>query len=261
VADGRHFLLTNDERYDVLTFEPPPPSDAGIVNLYSREFYEIAKQRLSEGGVVAQWMPLDIPRPQVPRMMIRTMLDTFDHVSLWIPNRMEGIAIGSSEPLKIDVEILRERMQEPAIQHDLDAIGFDSPESILATFIAADEDLARWVGDVPDVTDDRPRIEYYNFYPRGTMTFDDVLSARQDITKCAVNVDEAVLNREREVMVTIWREHEARFSHNLKERENAIRTGINLAPDNKYLKYLQRVFQQEQSGLNKEQDGTRAHPG
>src|SRR5215472_11792774 len=39
VADGRHFLLETKDRFDVITLEPPPPHDAGIVNLYSEEFY------------------------------------------------------------------------------------------------------------------------------------------------------------------------------------------------------------------------------
>lgn len=34
VRDGRRELLRNTERYDLITLEPPPPSAAGVVNLY-----------------------------------------------------------------------------------------------------------------------------------------------------------------------------------------------------------------------------------
>ena len=60
VADARHYLLTGDRRFDIITFEPPPPQDAGIVNLYTREFYRLAKRRLERGGKLAQWVPLDL---------------------------------------------------------------------------------------------------------------------------------------------------------------------------------------------------------
>jgi len=40
IADGRHELLSQQRQYDLITLEPPPPPAAGVVNLYSREFYE-----------------------------------------------------------------------------------------------------------------------------------------------------------------------------------------------------------------------------
>jgi spermidine synthase len=58
LRDGRRELLSNDQRYDVITLEPPPPSAAGVVNLYSSDFYRVAAQRLQPHGLVAQWLPL-----------------------------------------------------------------------------------------------------------------------------------------------------------------------------------------------------------
>ena len=55
VRDGRRELLRNSERYDLITFEPPPSSAAGVVNLYSTAFYALAGARLQEGGLLAQW--------------------------------------------------------------------------------------------------------------------------------------------------------------------------------------------------------------
>ena len=44
IGDGRQELLRRSERYDVITLEPPPPSAAGVVNLYSRDFYELVRE-------------------------------------------------------------------------------------------------------------------------------------------------------------------------------------------------------------------------
>ncbi len=51
--DGRNYLLMHPQQYDVLTLDPPPPLDsAGCVNLYSREFFALCRQRLRPWGRV-----------------------------------------------------------------------------------------------------------------------------------------------------------------------------------------------------------------
>ena len=39
--------------------EPPPPTHAGVVNLYSRDFYEICREKLTNGGMLCQWLPVN----------------------------------------------------------------------------------------------------------------------------------------------------------------------------------------------------------
>ncbi|MBF3247463.1 spermidine synthase, partial [Pseudomonas aeruginosa] len=86
----------------VITLEPPPPHDAGVINLYTEEFYALAKQRMRPGAVLAHWVPLDFNRGILPKMILKAMMGQFKHVSLWLPSRMEGVAIASDEPLTID---------------------------------------------------------------------------------------------------------------------------------------------------------------
>jgi predicted membrane-bound spermidine synthase len=58
-------------RYDVITLEPPPPSAAGVANLYSRDFYELARARLAPAGLVAQWWPLPAQNDEDYRWVVR----------------------------------------------------------------------------------------------------------------------------------------------------------------------------------------------
>src|SRR4029077_1908577 len=134
VADGRHFLLGTKDTFDVITLEPPPPQEAGVVNLYTEEFYALAKQKMRPGGVLAQWVPLDMPRGVLPKVIIKAMMAKFKHVSLWLPSRMEGVAIASDEPLKIDPDELAVRMSEPAVGEDLKEIGLRLPQKLFGTF-------------------------------------------------------------------------------------------------------------------------------
>ena len=243
VADARHYLLTSEHEFDIITFEPPPPQDAGVVNLYSREFYQLAKRRLEPGGIVAQWVPLDMSRQALPRMMIRTMMAEFPHVSLWIPNRMEGVVIGSMEPLRIDLAKWRQRMSVPTLGTDMEAIGFRSPEDLAATFVAANSALANLVGNGPIVTDDHPRIEYFNFYPTDPMGYDEIVDRREPVEKYLVVPpgDPEALRKATEVATLIWREHETSAANRRAEARLIIQRALTYDPENPYLLYVRAV--------------------
>ncbi len=253
VADVRHYLLRSSQTFDVITFEPPPPHDAGVVNLYSQEFYALAKRRLAAGGVVAQWMPLDFSRQAIPRMMIRTMMAEFPYVSLWIPNRMEGVAIGSMEPLNVDLGEWRRRMQLPGLRDDMAAIGFHSPEDLAATFVAAGRALEGFIGDGPIVTDDRPRIEYFNFYSVDPMRYNDITKHREPIDSylTAPLADAAVLRTAEQVTHSIWSEHEAAAANRLDDARAFLETALRQDPDNAYLRYLRASHEQRAAGVKR----------
>src|SRR5688572_20159046 len=57
-ADGRNFVLVDDGRYDLIGMELSSIWFAGAAALYSHEFYELIRARLSEGGVFQQWVQL-----------------------------------------------------------------------------------------------------------------------------------------------------------------------------------------------------------
>jgi spermidine synthase len=240
VADGRHFLLTTDERWDVMTFEPPPPHDAGVVNLYSEDFYKIAREHLTPGGVLAQWVPADIGRGEIWRQMMRALLHSFPHVSLWVTNRMEGIAIASDHPLAIDAGELSRRMRTEGVCQDLDEVGITSAAHLLGTFVAADAALVKLVGPGDGVTDDHPTIEYHSLLPIAPVTFDELIGGSETVTAEMVGPSDAIaLALGRRVVASIWRAHEAGTRGDLVAQERWIREGLALEPDNAYLLFLQ----------------------
>jgi len=243
VADGRHYLLGTRDTFDVITLEPPPPHDAGVVNLYSEEFYALAKQRMRPGGVLAQWVPMDIGRGALPKMILKAMLASFKHVSLWVPSRMEGVAIASDEPLQINRDVLSARMSAPAVADDLTAIGLRSPDDLLATFVAADERLAAFVRDVPSLTDDRPRIEYYNWDPPDPISVADLERLREPVERYLTDnspSEDVRLDAARSVVDDIWEEHQATARGDTASARSVLGAALKLEPDNVYLRFLER---------------------
>lgn len=160
LRDGRRELLRSAEAYDMITLEPPPPSAAGVVNLYSRDFYQLAAARLEEGGIVAQWLPLPTQNDEETRSLVRSFIDVFPNAALWTTEFHEMLLVGSLQPLHLDVTTIRKRFEQPEVASALGEVGIDSVEALLATWVTDRNGMALYAGDTPPVTDDQPRIEY-----------------------------------------------------------------------------------------------------
>ncbi len=98
LEDGRNVLLTVPPRsYDLVAVELTSIWFAGATNLYSREFYQLARSRLREDGVMQQWVQLHHIGPREVVSAIATMRSVFPHVSLWYFGK-QGIIIGTNRP-------------------------------------------------------------------------------------------------------------------------------------------------------------------
>ena len=96
--DGRNVLLVAKEPYDLITIELTSVWFAGASNLYSTEFYQLAKRRLAKGGVLQQWVQLHHIRPRELAVIVRTLQAEFAHVALF-EGGAQGILVASEEPL------------------------------------------------------------------------------------------------------------------------------------------------------------------
>ena len=169
IGDGRQELLRRSQRYDLITLEPPPPSAAGVVNLYSRDFYELCRSRLQPGGLMAQWWPLPAQNDEDSRSLVRSFLDVFPHATAWSTELHEVLLVGSASPIELDGERVAARYAQPAVRAALAEVGIESPEALLATWVTDRAGLERFAGDAAPVTDDRPLIEHAAWVRRGEL--------------------------------------------------------------------------------------------
>jgi spermidine synthase len=166
IEDGRSYMLATDRRYDVITEEPPLVHTAGVVNLYSRDFYELCSRRLTEDGIMAVWLATwELETPEM-RMLVRAFVDAFPHASLWdCTHPGEWLLLGSKKPLRIDLDALAARMAAPGIARDLvridaDAGGIRSPADLLSLHLMGHGGLAAFAADARPVTDDRSVVDF-----------------------------------------------------------------------------------------------------
>src|SRR5439155_709034 len=83
VGDGRRWLASSTDRYDVVVSDLFIPWHAGAGSLYAREMFETVARRLSPGGVFCQWLPLYQLTHEEFDAIARTFLAVFPEVSLW----------------------------------------------------------------------------------------------------------------------------------------------------------------------------------
>src|SRR6185295_12254226 len=119
VGDGRQELVRRSQRYDVITLEPPPPSAAGVVNLYSRDFYELVRSRLEPDGLMAQWWPLPAQNDEDSRSLVRSFLDVFPYASAWSTELHEVLLVGSASPIELEGPRIEKRFARGGIPEAL----------------------------------------------------------------------------------------------------------------------------------------------
>jgi spermidine synthase len=162
VDDGRNFLLMRDQEYDVITIDPAPPFyAAGTVNLYTREFFALAKSRLRKGGVLCLWIP-----PWVDTevsIVLNTYLDVFEHVSLWTGPEFKGLyVVGSRHQQKNAETRIAQLFDNPRVVADLTEWDdlCDRPEKIVELYIADADQIRDRFASALIMTDDRPYTEF-----------------------------------------------------------------------------------------------------
>jgi hypothetical protein len=161
IDDGRNFLLTSRERYDVIRLDPPELHTAGIVNLYTREFYELARDHLAPGGIFSIWFNGVMTPLEDIRAVLRTVADVFPHVSVWHdPHMFSWIVNGSLEPHDPDLRVLHGHFRDAAVRSDLASIGIPDPFHFLSYFVFSGDALRAFAGEGPLVVDDHTRLDF-----------------------------------------------------------------------------------------------------
>lgn len=158
IGDGRNFLLRTDQKFDIISAEPPPPMNAGVVNLYSREYYELCRERLAPGGMAVQWLPVFQMSPFEARTIMSAFQEVFPYSTLWQGGNMQLVLIGSVDPIDVNLERFKERVNA---NHDfLEPLDLADPYRIASLYLADPQEVATLRAGTPPVTDDWPRIQY-----------------------------------------------------------------------------------------------------
>lgn len=158
--DGRTHLTWSEKRYDVITSDPISPLIAGAANLYTRDFYALAAERLRPGGVFAQWWQMSGVSATTYENVLATMASVFPHMLVFVYG-VDSVVLGSMEPFQVDWAELERRAMVAAVREDLAFYGFDTPVELLGLLWADADGVRRFAGRPTTLsTDDNVWLEH-----------------------------------------------------------------------------------------------------
>jgi spermidine synthase len=158
VQDGRFFLQATPRQYDVISGEPPPPKNAGSVNLYTEEFFSLMNSRLKEGGIATFWLPINQLKVDEAKAILRAFHNAFPNASVWASANQDWIMMGIKGPgRKVKEEEIRRLWSDPNTGADLRRIGIEVPQQLGALFLMDSEEIDRSTHDVAPLTDNYPK--------------------------------------------------------------------------------------------------------
>jgi len=136
IEDGRFFLLTTDQKFDLITADPPPPHLRGIVNLYSRQYFQLIYNRLAPQGITTYWLPVGQLDHSSSKAILKGFCQVFEHCSLWDGGGLNWVMIGIKQPKApvTEREFVRQWL-DPVVGKEMRTVGFEDPQAFGALFI------------------------------------------------------------------------------------------------------------------------------
>jgi spermidine synthase len=131
-SDAYRALVRSGKHYDVIASVPSNPWVNGVEMLFSREFLEAARDRLTPGGVYAQWYHRYESDTATVSLVLRTYASVFDRVAVWYLQRGDMLLLGFQDDTPIfDVERLERRMQLKGFRSGFERLGIRTLSELL----------------------------------------------------------------------------------------------------------------------------------
>ena len=107
-SDGRLALRLEDRLYDLIQADALEPSMAFSGNLYSKEFFELARSRLAPDGILSTYVPTE--------RTLRTLVQVFPYVLDFHAPEFASFAIASNQPIHFDSEAIIDALVSPPVK-------------------------------------------------------------------------------------------------------------------------------------------------
>jgi spermidine synthase len=154
-------LRVTPKRYDMIVSEPSHPWVPGVANLFTREFFEMGSDRLSDGGVFVQWVQIYQLSTESLRTVLATFHKVFPHVLVF---RVEGatkgkdlLLVGSRTPLNMDR--LPERAKDSRMAAEMNRVNIRSDADVRSWYVCDETRLGPAVAGAVINTDDNMHVE------------------------------------------------------------------------------------------------------
>jgi spermidine synthase len=158
--DGRNFLFTTDEKFDVIISEPSNPWLTGVANLFTLEYFKRGADRLKDDGVFSQWLQIYEMSPGDVKTLVATFKSAFPYVYLFRGAEGDLMLLGSKVERRLELKNIQAHLMDPKIAADHKRINSSSPADIVSRLYLGPEEVAAFSLGAPINTDNNALIEF-----------------------------------------------------------------------------------------------------
>ncbi len=160
INDGANYVKATMKKYDIISSDPIHPFISGNGILYSYDHWMRCRERLKEGGVLAQWLPLYQLSPSDFATIIGSFADAFPNCTTWFCG-IDTVLIGVKGEFKVDTERMGALMSSnPAMMADLISMGVRQPADVLGWYVAGPDQMRAMGMGAPRNRIERPVLEF-----------------------------------------------------------------------------------------------------
>jgi tetratricopeptide (TPR) repeat protein len=140
INDGANYVKATRKQYDIISSDPIHPFISGNGILYSVDHWLKCKDRLKEGGVLAQWLPLYQLSPTDFATIVGSFRDVFPNATMWFCG-IDTVLIGVKGEFRLDLDRMGEQMSDPTIMADLISMGVHEPADVLGWYVCGPDEM------------------------------------------------------------------------------------------------------------------------
>ena len=136
IDDAFSYVKYSDRQYDLIQIDSNPPFYShNCAILYSREFYDLCRSRLSSQGKFTQVLPIKQLTADEMQSILHTFSSAFPHVMLWW-NALDPLMIGSNEPITVDPTVIEKHLELPGVAEALQQFSGEAKYDTLGHFLS-----------------------------------------------------------------------------------------------------------------------------
>jgi len=187
VNDGRNYVFTTNKQYDIISADATHPTSSDSWILYTREFYGMCKSKLTDDGIMCQWIPLHGILESDYKMILQTFCSVFPHAALYYSGGRKTVGhtvlLGSKKAMNIDMRKATELLRDTRIREDLEQVNVFTLYDLLNCFVMDRDGINAFSEGARINTDDRPSILFSKFdlHERPSMGISGFMKYRRSV--------------------------------------------------------------------------------
>lgn len=158
IDDGRSYLFRSEGNYDIITTNSVHPRLSP--NLYTLDFYELCAGKMSEDGIICQWMPTNWITKEEFASLVKAFTEVFPSNSLWYLSRSHLLLMGSKKSLDYDFMNLTSKVSDPFVSQFLMDCEIYNSAQLAGMLAATESELDNLFKEAVPDRDNFPVVEY-----------------------------------------------------------------------------------------------------